>query len=89
MTIDERASRLQAAGWSVGEARFQTDEPLVWRMDGINRENQLIARAPTQTGAWRAACTDAFAKEASDSTWSAPVAVLLQAVSKRHFGSRL
>ena len=68
--VDEWAAHLDAAGWSVGESCFMTDAGVMWQVDGTNGEIRLLARAPTQTGAWRAACTDAFAKEASDSTWS-------------------
>jgi hypothetical protein len=56
-TVDNCAARLQAAGWLVGESRFVTDTGLTWQVDGANGENGLLARAPTQAGAWRAAMT--------------------------------
>jgi hypothetical protein len=50
-----------AAGWSVGETCFRTNAGPVWQVDGTNGENRLLARAPTQTGAWRLACEQAAA----------------------------
>jgi hypothetical protein len=53
-----------AAGWFVGESCFMTDAGVVWQKDGTNGEKRLFARAPTQAGAWRAACSQAVAIEA-------------------------
>jgi hypothetical protein len=59
--VDAIADRLHAAGGSVGETCFRTNAGPVWQVDGTNGENQLLARAPTQTGAWRLAVEQATA----------------------------
>jgi hypothetical protein len=60
-TVDTCADCLQAAGGSVGETCFRTNAGPVWRVDGSNGENQLLARAPTQAEAWRQAAEQAVA----------------------------
>jgi hypothetical protein len=60
-TVHEYAARLHAAGWSVGETCFRTNCGPVWQVDGTNGENQLPARAPTRTAAWRQAVKQAAA----------------------------
>jgi hypothetical protein len=54
-SVDESMSRLQRAGWSVGDAAFG---PL-WHVTGTNGENRVSASAATQAGAWWAACVQA------------------------------
>jgi hypothetical protein len=58
-TIDGCAAHLYATGWSVGDTWFMTDAGIVWQVDGSNGENRLLARAPTQAGAWRLSCEQA------------------------------
>jgi hypothetical protein len=60
-TSDECFARLHAAGWSVGDSCFMTDARVVWQVDGTKGENRLLARAPMQSGASRAACEQAAA----------------------------
>ena len=61
MTTDVYLARLHAAGWSVVEACFATAAGPVWQVDGRYGENVLLARAATQTEAWRLACEQAAA----------------------------
>jgi hypothetical protein len=60
-TVDDCSDRLHAAGWSVGETCFRISAGSVWQVEGMNGENQLLAQAPTKTGAWRQACEQATA----------------------------
>jgi hypothetical protein len=58
-TVDDYANGLRKAGWSVSETHFVTDAGPVWQVDGRNGENVILARAPTQAGAWRLAVEQA------------------------------
>ena len=51
-SVDECRDRLRRAGWSPGEACFGA----LWRVDGSNGENRLLATGATQAQAWWRAC---------------------------------
>jgi hypothetical protein len=59
---DESFARLKRAGWSVGDVRILTARGAYWLVTGVNGENVIEARAPTQIEAWHRACEQAECK---------------------------
>jgi hypothetical protein len=55
-TVDQSLSRLQRAGWSIGETATAGS----WIVTGINGEKQLNAVAGSQAEAWRLAVEQQF-----------------------------
>jgi hypothetical protein len=60
-TADEYAAGLRRAGWSVRARPLVTDAGPVWQVDGRKGERTILARADTQTAAWRLAVEQAAA----------------------------
>ncbi len=56
---DESFTRLQRAGWSVGEVRVLTGAGPRWLVSGANGGNIIEARGATQAEAWYLACQQA------------------------------
>ena len=52
--------QLHRAGWSVGSTAFATEAGgLAWVVSGVNGENRVEGRGPTEAAAWRAAVEQA------------------------------
>ena len=60
-TLNDSFARLQAAGWSVGDARLLTAEGPRWLVSGTDSKNALRAEADTQAEAWQRATEQARA----------------------------
>jgi hypothetical protein len=70
-TVDQAHRCLHLLGWSVGEASFVApDGSRYWQIDASRTSDgqTILARAPSQTGAWTAACRMAGKVEHDRST---------------------
>ena len=55
MNVDAWQAELHEAGWSIGDMAILTPAGLVWMVFGHCGEERIVAKAPTQADAWRAA----------------------------------
>lgn len=53
--VDHYSDLLIVAGWTIAEVSYADGRRLIWQVECQRREQTLIARAPTQADAWRAA----------------------------------
>lgn len=53
---DDVHEQLHAAGWSSGDIAHKRDGRLLWMVFAQHGEERIVARAETQTDAWRLAC---------------------------------
>jgi len=51
-STDESFSRLQRAGWTVGDVAVYGPEGIRWLVTGTNGENRIEARGASQEEAW-------------------------------------
>ena len=58
---DESFSRLQRAGWTVGDVAVHGPEDIHWLVTGTNGENRIEARGASQAEAWQRALQQAEA----------------------------
>ncbi len=57
LSSDDAYERLHSTGWSVGEVCYTKNGGDVWLVYAHQGEQKIVAKAPTQTAAWRRACT--------------------------------
>ena len=55
MNVDAWQAELREAGWSIGDMAILTPAGLAWLVFGHCGEHRIVAKAPTQTDAWREA----------------------------------
>ena len=61
-SITTAICRLHRAGWSVGSTAFYVEGGgLAWLVSGVNGENVIHGRGPTEAAAWRSAIEQARA----------------------------
>jgi hypothetical protein len=55
MSADACEKELHAAGWSIGDLAIHTPTGVVWMVYARRGEQRIVAKAPKQADAWRAA----------------------------------
>ena len=57
LSTNDDYNRLHSAVWSIGDVCYLDNGRRVWMVYAHRGEQKIVAKAPTQTEAWRRACT--------------------------------